>query len=135
MADNRTGRAESGFDLGELIQKLFQDLSRLVRNEAQLLKVELEEDVSKLLRGSLLLAVGLGFGFFAFGVLTVTLIVLLNWGFENLFWSTLVVGMAYLLICLILVSIGKSKARQATPVLDESLRELQRSQEAIGKEL
>ncbi|HWP45811.1 MAG TPA: phage holin family protein [Candidatus Limnocylindrales bacterium] len=135
MAENKISRAESGFDLGQLIQKLFQDLSRLMQNEVQLLKIELEEDVSKLMRGSILLIIGAVFGFFAFGVLTVTLIALLMKVLHSLIWSSLIVGMVYLIIGYILIEIGKTKARQATPVLNESIKELQKDKDVIGKEL
>lgn len=135
MAENKISRAESGFDLGQLIQKLFQDLSRLMQNEVKLLKIELEEDLSKLMKGSILLIIGVVFGFFAFGALTVTLIALLIKALHSLIWSSLIVGIAYLVVGYILVSIGKTKAQQATPMLDESIKELQRDKDVLGKEL
>lgn len=135
MAENKISRAESGFDLGQLIQKLFQDLSRLMQNEVKLLKIELEEDLSKLMKGSILLIIGVVFGFFAFGALTVTLIALLIKALRSLIWSSLIVGIAYLMVGYILVSIGKTKAQQATPMLDESIKELQRDKDVLGKEL
>jgi uncharacterized membrane protein YqjE len=135
MAENKISKAESGFDLGQLIQKLFQDLSRLMQNEVQLLKIELEEDLSKLMRGSILLIIGVVFGFFAFGVLTVTLIALLMKVLHSLIWSSLIVGIVYLMVGYILIEIGKTKARQATPVLNESITELQKDKDVLGKEL
>lgn len=135
MVENKMSRAESGFDLGQLIQKLFQDLSRLMQNEVQLLKIELEEDLSKLMRGSIILIIGIVFGFFAFGALTVTLIALLTKALHSLIWSSLIVGIVYLIVGYILIEIGKTKARQATPVLNESIQELQKDKDVIGKEL
>jgi hypothetical protein len=35
----------------------------------------------------------------------------------------------------ILIEIGKTKARQATPVLNESITELQKDKDVLGKEL
>ncbi len=135
MVENKMSKAESGFDLGQLIQKLFQDLSRLMQNEVQLLKIELEEDLSKLMRGSIILIIGIVFGFFAFGALTVTLIALLTKALHSLIWSSLIVGIVYLIVGYILIEIGKTKARQATPVLNESIQELQKDKDVIGKEL
>jgi len=135
MADRKTERNESDFVLGQLAQKLLKDVSRLIRNESQLLKTEFKEDILNLVKGSALLAIGLGSGFLAVSVLTVTLITLLDKRFKNLTWSTFVTATMYLALCLALVSVGKSKASQTVPLLEESRRELQKDQEALERAL
>jgi uncharacterized membrane protein YqjE len=122
---------ESSTDLGRLFQKLFHDFSRLIQSEVQLLKVELEEDLSELIKGSLLLVIGLLVGIFAFGILTVTILLLLDVILNSLIWSSLTTGLAYLILCVILISIGKSRAQQALPILEESIEELQKDKDII----
>lgn len=131
MSDRKITKMESSTDLGRLFQKLFHDFSRLIQSEVQLLKVELEEDLSELIKGSLLLVIGLLVGIFAFGILTVTILLLLDVILNSLIWSSLTTGLAYLILCVILISIGKSRAQQALPILEESIEELQKDKDII----
>lgn len=135
MIDNKSKSIGYNLDLGQLFQKLSQNISRLVQHEVQLLKIELEEDISNLIKGSIFLIIGAIFGLFALGVLTVAVILLVDQHLENLLGSSLVVGSIYLVLSFILIMVGKSKAQQAVPLLDESLREAQKNKELIEKNL
>jgi hypothetical protein len=108
---------------GELVGELSDDLSRLVRQEIQLAKVEAREDLSKVGRGAGMLG-GAGVA----GLLTLLFLSLaLMFALATVMdvgWAALIVGALWGVVAAVLAAAGRSGLRQATPPLEETTETL-----------
>lgn len=106
--------------LGDLFARLTADLSKLVRDEVELAKVEINETVSN--------ARTAGVSFGAAGVLGLMAFVLLSfaaaWGLAEVVATGvafLIVGGAYGLVALALVALGRQRLKAVKPVPEQTV--------------
>jgi uncharacterized membrane protein YqjE len=109
--------------LGELFSRLTEDLSRLVRDEVELAKVEINQTVHS--------ARTAGISFGAAGVLGLMTFVMLSfaaaWGLAEVVHAGvafLIVGGAYGLVALALVGLGRQRLKTAKPVPEQTVETL-----------
>jgi uncharacterized membrane protein YqjE len=104
---------------GELIGELSGDLSRLVRQEIELAKVETKEELSK---------VGQGAGMFGGAGIAAWLTLLflslaLMFALANAMdvgWAALVVAVLWAIVAGVLAALGRSRLKQAAPPLQQT---------------
>jgi uncharacterized membrane protein YqjE len=109
--------AERSF--GELVGELSSDLSRLVRKEIELAKVETKEELSKAGQGAGMLG---GAGIAAWLTL-LFLSLALMFALANVMdigWAALIVAVLWAIVAGALAALGRSRLRQATPPLQET---------------
>ncbi|GAA1814341.1 phage holin family protein [Luedemannella flava] len=104
--------------VAELVRRASDDLSRLVRDELQLAKLELAHKGKEAGLGAGLLGGGAGFAFFGVAALVTTAIlglatVLAPW------LSALIVAVALFVIAAVLALVGRSRLRKSVPPVPE----------------
>ena len=121
--DVRNGGARDEESLGELFSRLTADLSKLMRDEVELAKVEINEAVKS--------ARTAGISFGAAGVLGLMAFVLLSfaaaWGLAEVVATGvafLIVGGSYGLVALVLVGLGRQRLKTAKPVPEQTVETL-----------
>lgn len=93
--------------VGEMISKVSQNLTALVRGEVDLMKAEATTKVAKMGKGAGLLGGAAVIGLYAFGILLLAAV----WGLANLvpLWlAALIVGVVLVIIAAVLALMGKS---------------------------
>jgi uncharacterized membrane protein YqjE len=105
--------------LGEVVSDLSTDLSTLMKQEVQLAKVELKEEVSKVGKGAGMLG-GAGFaGYFALLFLSLALMFLLdNW--LPIEVAALITFGLWAVIAAVLALIGRKELQEANPQLPQT---------------
>jgi len=121
--DVRNGGARDEESLGELFSRLTADLSKLMRDEVELAKVEINEAVQS--------ARTAGVSFGAAGVLGLMAFVLLSfaaaWGLAEVVATGVafvIVGGIYGLVALVLVGLGRKRLKAAKPVPEQTVETL-----------
>jgi hypothetical protein len=114
---------EDQASLGELFSRLTEDLSKLVRDEVELAKVEINQTV-----GSARTA-GISFGAAGlFGLMTFTMLSFAAaWGLSEVVpegVAFLIVGGAYGLVALALMAIGRQRLKTAKPMPEQTVETL-----------
>ena len=108
---------------GELLGELSSDLSRLVRQEIALAKAETKEELSKAGQGAGMLG-GAGVA----GLLTLLFLSLgLMFGLASVMdvgWAALIIAVVWALVGAALAAVGRSRLRQATPPLQQTVETL-----------
>ena len=109
--------------LGSIVGNIASDITTLVRQEAELAKTELKEEASKASKaaglfggagaaahiGALLLSLALALG-------------LADWLDLDLAWTTLIVGVIWLLVAGAAFAIGRQRMRAVDPVPHKTIR-------------
>jgi uncharacterized membrane protein YqjE len=109
--------AERSF--GELVGELSSDLSRLVRQEIELAKVEAKDEVSKAAKGAGMFG-GAGLAaWLTLLFLSLALMFALGNGMD-LGWAALIVAVIWAVAAAVLAALGRAKLRQATPPMQET---------------
>jgi hypothetical protein len=118
---------------GELVGELSDDLSRLVRQEIQLAKVEAREDLAKAGRGAGMLG-GAGLA----GLLTLLFLSLaLMFALANVMdvgWAALIVGVLWGVAAAVLAAAGRSGLRRATPPLEQTTETLKEDAQWVRRQ-
>jgi uncharacterized membrane protein YqjE len=121
--EQRIDVREEAQSLGELFSRLTADLSKLVRDEVELAKVEINETVENVKTA------GVSIG--AAGVLGIMAFVMLSfaaaWGLAEVVpagVAFLIVGAAYGLVALALVAVGRQRLKAAKPVPEQTVETL-----------
>ena len=104
---------------GELVGELSNDLSRLVRKEIELAKVETKEELSKAGQSA-----GMFGGAGVAAWLTLLFLSLaLMFALANAMdvgWAALIVAVLWAVVAGVLAALGRSRLRQATPPLEQT---------------
>ncbi|MCW2904885.1 MAG: hypothetical protein JWO67_7150 [Streptosporangiaceae bacterium] len=116
MTDVRPGERVEDKSLGELVALASSDVSRLIRSEIELAKLELKDDAKKGAMGGTLFAVA--------GVIACVVVILVSisiaYGLVALgIWhwlAFLIVAVAYVLLALALVSLGYLRMRKISGI-------------------
>ena len=116
MSQDRGAGAHSTAEpsTGELVKQLTEQVSTLVRSEIQLAQVEVKEKGKKLGIGAGLFGGAGLLGFFGFGALVATLIIVLDL-FLPLWLAALIVTLLLFAVAGVLALLGKKKVEQAKP--------------------
>jgi uncharacterized membrane protein YqjE len=114
---------EENASLGELFSRLTADLSKLVRDEVELAKVEIEQAVEA--------ARTAGISIGAAGLLGIMAFVMLSfaaaWGLAEVVpegVAFLIVGAAYGLVALALLALGRQRLKMVKPVPEQTVETL-----------
>ncbi|GEA87856.1 phage holin family protein [Cellulomonas cellasea] len=104
--------------IGQLLGRLSEQSSKLVRSEIELAKAEISTSVKKVGIGAGLLAGAAFFGFFAFAVLLATAIIALS-GQMALWLAALLVAVVLLVLTVVLALLGKKRLDDGAPPTPE----------------
>jgi hypothetical protein len=116
----------SNASVGELVGHVAQDLSTLMRQELDLAKAEVKQEVTKTAKGAGMLG---GAGFAGYMVVLFASIALW-WGLANLMdqgWAALIVTGIWAVIAAVLFAVGRARLKQVNPKPEqtvETVREL-----------
>jgi uncharacterized membrane protein YqjE len=120
------GQAEAEPSLGELFKELAQESSTLVKQEIGLAKVEMRENMRKLAKDAVMLAIGGGILLMGLLTLTAFLVAALGDMLGDEYWlGALIVGALYALIGGILLMRGKSGLQHDDFKPDQTMESLQ----------
>ena len=121
MSDTQPGMPDSS--LGELFSHLTSDLSALMRDEMQLAKIELKEEVGRAGRAGGLL----GGAAFAGYMVVVTLSFALAWGLAEVMavgWAFLIVGVIWAVVAAFLYLRGRQQLNAVKLVPEQTVETL-----------
>lgn len=144
MAQSETSLdLREGHDLPSLVERLAQDLAKLVDQKLTLLKIELNEEVSAYLRGSIAILAGVVVATVGFALVNVALafgITVLVSGLDisqpaKYALGFVISGIAYLAIGAIVILVAKNRLARQGIVPRRSVQELQRDKEWLEKEI
>jgi len=125
-AASETGRDISDVSVGEMVGHVAQDLSLLMRQELELAKAEVKQEISKTGKAAGMLG---GAGFAGYMVLLFASVALW-WGLANLMdqgWAALIVAGVWAVIGAVLFAVGRDRMKQVNPKPEqtvETVREL-----------
>ncbi len=115
--------AEDKESLGDLFSQLTADMSRLVRDEVELAKVEINETVQNARTAGISFGVAGFLGLMAFVLLSFAA----AWGLAEVVptgVAFLIVGGVYGLVALVLAALGRQKVKAAKPVPEQTVETL-----------
>jgi len=108
-----------------LIAGIIQDAQRLLSQQIELVKVEIQDDLRKTLSGLAFIAAGAGLLLMGFLLLCFMAVYLLHWAFSLELWlSFLIVGGFLTLLGVTLVYAAVARFRSFNPLPDQSLKGL-----------
>jgi hypothetical protein len=111
-----------------LVSGIFTDAEDLIKQQFALFRLEIKQDVHKILTGSALLIVGIALALLAVMLFCFTLVYLLSWLAPSLpLWACFgIVGLLFVIVGGALIAIGIYRFRSVDPLHDqaaEALRE------------
>jgi uncharacterized membrane protein YqjE len=121
--DVREDTARESESLGDLFSRLTEDLSRLVRDEVELAKVEINHTVENVKTAGLSIGVAGVLGLMAFVLLSFAA----AWGLAEVVATGaafLIVGGAYGLVALALLALGRQRVKAVKPVPEQTVETL-----------
>lgn len=114
--------------LGEIVSSVTQDISTLIKQEMDLAKTELKQEVSKAGKGAGLLG-GAGFaGYFTLLFLSFTAIWAIDEGLE-LWLSALIVTVFWAIVAAVLALTGKKAIQESNPQLPQTQQSIKEDAE------
>jgi uncharacterized membrane protein YqjE len=121
--DVRDGSAPPAESLGELFTRLTEDLSKLVRDEVELAKVELNDTLTSARTAGLSFGVAGVLGLMAFLMVSVAA----AWGLAEVVpegVAFLIVGAAYGVVALALAALGRQRLKAVNAVPEQTVETL-----------
>jgi hypothetical protein len=110
----------SNASVGELVGHVAQDLSTLMRQELELAKAEVKQEITKTAKGAGMLG---GAGFAGYMVLLFASIAAW-WGLANLMdqgWAALIVTGIWAVIAAVLFAVGRTRLKQVNPKPEQTV--------------
>jgi len=114
-----TSPMEADASIGELLSRVTEDFSQLVRTHVELAKVEIKDEVSRAGKGAGMLTGGAVAGLFALMMLSMAL----AWGLAEIVdagWAFLIVGLLWAAGAAFLATTGRKELQSVTPVPEVS---------------
>jgi uncharacterized membrane protein YqjE len=130
MAENR--RAELGdHSVAELLERLSNQIPRLVRDEIRLARLELQEKGKRVGIGAGMFGSGGLLAFYGGGAIVASLVLLLSLAVEA--WvAALIVGVLLLAIAGLLALVGKKQIEEAGPLVpEETMQSVKQDVDAV----
>ena len=128
-AHARSDEGSTG-SVGALISEVTSDLSKLMRQELELAKVEVKEEVAKTGKAAGMLG-GAGFaGYMAVFFASIAL----WWGLANVMdeaWAALIVTVLWAIAAAVLASTGRKKMREVRPKPEQTIETLKEVPDAL----
>lgn len=121
--EQRIDVREEAQSLGELFSRLTADLSKLVRDEVELAKVEINETVENARTAGISIGAARFLGLMAFVMLSFAA----AWGLAEVVpegVAFLIVGGAYGLVALALLALGRQRLKAVKPVPEQTVETL-----------
>jgi len=121
--DVRDDTARESESMGDLVSRLTEDLSRLMRDEVELAKVEINHTVENLKTAGASIGVAGALGLMAFVMLSFAA----AWGLAEVVptgVAFLIVGGAYGLVALALLALGRQRLKAVKPVPEQTVETL-----------
>jgi uncharacterized membrane protein YqjE len=109
--------------LGDLVGQLTEDFSRLVRQEVELAKTEIKEEVSKAAKGAGMLGGAGVAGHLLLLFLSLTVMLALG-NLMDLAWAALIVTVLWGLVAAVLAALGRKRLKTVDPRLDQTAESL-----------
>jgi putative superfamily III holin-X len=125
-----TGPDIDNASVGQLLGQVAQDLSTLMRQELELAKAEVKEEVTKTAKGAGMLG---GAGFAGYMVVLFASIALW-WGLANLMdqgWAALIVTAIWAVIAAVLFAVGRTRLKQVNPKPERTVETVKEVPETI----
>ena len=125
-----TGPDIADASVGQLVGQVAQDLSTLMRQELDLAKAEVKEEVTKTAKGAGMLG---GAGFAGYMVVLFASIALW-WGLSNLMdqgWAALIVTGIWAVIAAVLFAVGRARLKQVNPKPERTVETVKEVPETI----
>jgi hypothetical protein len=125
-----TERDIADTSVGDLFGRVAQDLSTLMRQELDLAKAEVKEEVTKTAKGAGMLG---GAGFAGYMVVLFASIALW-WGLSNLMdqgWAALIVTAIWAVIAAVLFAAGRARLKQVNPKPERTVETVKEVPETI----
>jgi hypothetical protein len=130
-ADTQDGRPDvSGRSVGELISEVTTDLTTLMRQELELAKAEIKQEVTTAAKGAGMLG---GAGFAGYMV-ALFLSIALWWALANGMdeaWAALIVAVLWAVIGAVLAALGRSSLRRVHPKPERTVETLREVPDAL----
>jgi hypothetical protein len=120
----------SGRSVGELISEVTADLTTLMRQELELAKAEVKQEVSTAAKGAGMLG---GAGFAGYMV-ALFLSIALWWALANVMdeaWAALIVAVLWAVIGAVLATLGRSSLRRVHPKPERTVETLREVPDAL----
>jgi len=133
-ADGRPG-ADGSPSLGDLSQRLTNDLSLLVRQEISLARTEIKQGVRGMTRGGMMAAAGAFVAILAMQALVAALVIGLGAWIGSYAAAALIVAVALLLIGGALVMLAVRRFKEPGLVPEQTIESLQEDGEWITREI
>jgi uncharacterized membrane protein YqjE len=118
-APDPTQPIEPGASVGELLSRVTDDFSHLVRTHVELAKVEIKEEVARAGKGA-----GMLTGAAVAGLLTLLLLSFAAaWGLAEVVepgWAFLIVGLVWAIVTAVLALQGRDRLRAVHPVPEQT---------------
>jgi len=138
-----TSTREDPAELPSLIERLFEQLTRLLDQKLTLLKVEVKEDINAFLRDSIVIAAGAVAALIGFALINVALAFVVSTLFANTNFSQparyalgfITTGAIYVIAGTVVIIIAKNRLADRGMVPDRTVRELERDKEWIENDL
>lgn len=124
---------EDGRSFGEVVGDLLGNAQEVMRGEIRLAKAEIREEISTATKAGAMLAAGVVFGLYAFGMLLFTIVWALD-TFLDLWLSALIVTAVMAVVAGILVLVGRSRLQQVQPKPDETIDSMKENVEWIKQQ-
>jgi hypothetical protein len=121
--DVRDDTARGSESMGDLVSRLTEDLSRLMRDEVELAKVEINHTVENLKTAGASIGVAGALGLMAFVMLSFAA----AWGLAEVVptgVAFLIVGGAYGLVALAFLALGRQRLKAVKPVPEQTVETL-----------
>jgi uncharacterized membrane protein YqjE len=130
---HRDVRIDPDATIGDLVSRLGDDGKRLLRDEVQLAKLEIGENVQTAARGMVWLGIALALTFVALTALTVGLSAVIGRVLTDALWlGTLLTGVLWLVLGGVLVKSGIGAVSGTPYSLPQTRRELALTRDAIA---
>lgn len=120
---------------GEMMSDIMGNVSRLVRNEADLVRAEISESMGKLTGSLAAMLLALALGIVGLNLAAASLVAFVIEAGVPPHWAPLIVGAALLVIAFVIFSAAKSALRKTDFMPTRSARNVQRDAASIKETL